>query len=141
MRTILIIIIKKRKRMKYSRQREKILNKLIEYRVHPSAEQLYWKLVEDGEKIGLATVYRNLNYLAEAGVIKRFQTFEKHERFDGTITPHHHFRCKKCGKIFDLPPEIADQVVKNIDDKGFKTVNYEVMAEGLCADCQKEGEK
>ena len=97
--------------MKYSRQREKILNKLIEYRVHPSAEQLYWKLVEDGEKIGLATVYRNLNYLAEAGVIKRFQTFEKHERFD------------------------------NIDDKGFKTVNYEVMAEGLCADCQKEGEK
>ena len=131
----------KRKRMKYSRQREKILNKLIEYRVHPSAEQLYWKLVEDGEKIGLATVYRNLNYLAEAGVIKRFQTFEKHERFDGTITPHHHFRCKKCGKIFDLPPEIADQVVKNIDDKGFKTVNYEVMAEGLCADCQKEGEK
>lgn len=117
------------------------MNKLIEYRVHPSAEQLYWKLVEDGEKIGLATVYKNLNYLAEAGVIKRFQTFEKHERFDGTITPHHHFRCKKCGKIFDLPPEIADQVVKNIDDKGFKTVNYEVMAEGLCADCQKEGEK
>ena len=127
--------------MKYSRQREKILNKLIEYRVHPSAEQLYWKLVENGEKIGLATVYRNLNYLAEAGVIKRFQTFEKHERFDGTITPHHHFRCKKCGKIFDLPPEIADQVVKNIDDKGFKTVNYEIMAEGLCADKKKKKKK
>lgn len=85
MRTILIIIIKKEKEMKYSRQREKILNKLIEYRVHPSAEQLYWKLVEDGEKIGLATVYRNLNYLAEAGVIKRFQTFESTNGLTGRL--------------------------------------------------------
>lgn len=127
--------------MKYSKQREIILNKLLEYRVHPSVEQLYQKLVEDGEKIGLATVYRNLNYLAEAGVIKRFQTFEKHERFDGTISPHHHFRCKKCGKVFDLPSEIAGQVVQNINDKGFKTINYEIVAEGLCAECQKEGEK
>lgn len=146
MRIILIIIIdigirKAERKMKYSKQREIILNKLREFRVHPSAEQLYLKLLEDGENIGLATVYRNLNYLAEAGVIKRFQTFEKSERFDGTISPHHHFLCKKCGKIFDLPKEIAEQVVQNINDKGFKTLNYEIMAEGLCTECQKEGEK
>lgn len=126
--------------MKYSKQREIILNKLIEFRVHPSAEQLYLKLVEDGENIGLATVYRNLNALAKTGVIKKFQTFEKSERFDGTTAPHHHFLCKKCGKIFDLPQEIAGQVVQNINDKGFRTINYEIMAEGLCADCQEKGE-
>lgn len=57
--------------MNYSRQREIILETLKENVVHPTAEYLYGILQEKAPNISLATLYRNLNQLAENGIIKR----------------------------------------------------------------------
>ena len=127
--------------MKYSKQREVIFTTLQEYKVHPSAEELYSILKNKGHNIGIATIYRNLSSLAEAGEILRFKTFEKNERFDSTIAPHYHFQCKKCGKIFDLPIEITETLTKNVTDNGFEIAQCAVMLSGFCPNCkQNEGE-
>ena len=57
--------------MNYSRQREVILNTLKSNVVHPTAEYLYSVLKETEPNISLATLYRNLNQLAENGIIKK----------------------------------------------------------------------
>ena len=57
--------------MNYSRQREIILETLTENVVHPTAEYLHEKVKEKDPKISLATLYRNLNKLAENGIIKK----------------------------------------------------------------------
>ena len=57
--------------MNYSKQRETILNTLKENVVHPTAEYLYDVLKRENSSISLATLYRNLNQLAENGIIKK----------------------------------------------------------------------
>lgn len=124
--------------MKYSRQREIILEMLNQNKVHPSAEQLYMMLKEKGENVSIATVYRNLNSLAETGEILKFKTFEKNERFDSTIKPHYHFQCEKCSKIYDLPVEITQRVKDNVSHSGFEVTKFTVMVSGICPNCKSE---
>ena len=64
--------------MKYSRQRELILKTLKENCIHPTAEQLYELIRREEPTVSLATVYRNLNLLAENGMVKKI------EGLDGT---------------------------------------------------------
>ncbi len=127
--------------MKYSRQREIILNLLEENKIHPTADTVYSILKNKGEKVSLATVYRNLNNLANSGEIKRFKTSEKTERFDSTTMPHYHFLCKHCGIVYDLPIEIAEDVSKNANKLGFKVTEYDMMLGGICPECQKKEKK
>ncbi len=122
--------------MKYSKQREIILKTLIENKIHPSAEKLYTLLLDKGKRISIATVYRNLNALADAGIIKKFKTAEKKERFDSTTEQHYHFLCTKCGKVYDLPVEIASDITKKIQEYGFTVTEYDMILEGRCPECQ-----
>ena len=60
--------------MNYSKQREIILDTLRNNVVHPTAEYIYEILKEEDSKISLATLYRNLNQLADKGIIKKIET-------------------------------------------------------------------
>lgn len=124
--------------MKYSRQREKILDILTEYKIHPTADRVYSMLCTQGEKISLATVYRNLKALSEIGLIKRFKTSEKTERFDSTLTPHYHFLCAACGNVYDIPQDITADVSKNAAELGFEVTKYDMMLTGICPKCRKK---
>jgi len=62
--------------MKYSRQREHILNTLKENAIHPTADEVYALARRDMPMLSLATVYRNLNLLAENGVIRRIDCLD-----------------------------------------------------------------
>lgn len=92
---------------RYSRQRELIYHALMESKEHPTAEMLYAWLKPSNPNLSLGTVYRNLNLLAEEGIIVRMPFSV--ERYDATTAPHPHFRCVKCGcvKDIELPYEQA----------------------------------
>ena len=77
--------------MKFSRQRAAILSFLQSRKDHPSAELVYAYVKKDYPRISLGTVYRNLNQLAEAGVISKLQF----DHFDYDTSPHQHFVCTK----------------------------------------------
>lgn len=88
--------------LKYSRQREGIKNFIMQRCDHPTAETVYEHIREEFPHVSLGTVYRNLSLLTELGEIVKISTGTGPDRFDGNVTPHYHFSCKKCGRVIDL---------------------------------------
>ena len=74
--------------MNYSRQREIILDTLKSNVVHPTAEYIYSILQKENPKISLATLYRNLNQLAEHGIIKKIDGLEQSSHYDHNTHAH-----------------------------------------------------
>src|SRR5574344_2073855 len=101
--------------MRYSKQREVILNCLKENVVHPSAEYIYAKAKEHMPGLSLATVYRNLNSLAGSNIIKKIDGLEGIAHFDHNTHNHYHFICEKCKKIYDIDYEIASGLAQKVE--------------------------
>ena len=89
--------------MKYSRQRDLILKALRENVVHPTADFIYTVLKEKEPNLSLATVYRNLNLLANEGIIRKIEGLDGVAHFDHNTHNHYHFICSKCNKVYDVP--------------------------------------
>lgn len=124
--------------MNYSRQRDLVLKALKENVVHPTADYLYQILRQHDPNISLATVYRNLNLLAEMGVVRRIDGIEGPARFDHNTHNHYHFICSKCNKVYDVPYDIVPDLSANLAEKtGLSAESYEITFRGVCRDCQK----
>ncbi len=130
--------------MNYSRQRNIIAEIVKNTYDHPTAEEVYAKAVKELPTIGIATVYRNLNQLAEMGEIKRIPLMEGSDRFDGHLEEHYHMVCKSCGRLVDLRPD--DDKVKQIKKDlcgAFKIKNNDdielapIVLKGICDKCRK----
>lgn len=125
--------------MNYSRQRDIILETLKENVVHPTAEYLYGVLKEKDPSISLATLYRNLNQLAEKGIIKKIDGLETSSHFDHNTHEHYHFICDKCKKIYDIPVEVAPDVVSNTEQAtGFVVRGFDIAIHGICSTCKEK---
>lgn len=125
--------------MNYSKQREIILETLKENVVHPTAEYLYSVLQKTHPKISLATLYRNLNQLAENGIIKKIDGLETSSHFDHNTHEHYHFICTECGKVFDIDASVAPDLASKTEDMtGFKVITHDAVFCGICNDCKKE---
>ncbi len=125
--------------MNYSRQREIILETLKQNVVHPTAEYLYKILHEKEPNISLATLYRNLNQLAENGIIKKIDGLESSSHFDHNTHEHFHFICDNCKKVFDVSVDVApDVVTKTESETGFEVKGYDISLHGLCKECKKQ---
>lgn len=98
------------KTLKYSRQRECIKTSLMNRHDHPTADVLYLSIREEFPNISLGTVYRNLNLLVELGEIRKLTLGDGADHFDADLSPHYHFVCRNCGKIYDLPMEPVSHV-------------------------------
>lgn len=119
---------------RYSRQRELIYRYLINSRAHPTAEMVYRDLKPENPSLSLGTVYRNLNLLAEEGVIVRMPYSV--ERYDGDTTPHVHFRCHCCGGVYDMPFDYD----KDLEERARQSCPHEIQGhsltfEGICSGC------
>ena len=77
--------------IKYSRQREAIVQYLTGRTDHPSAESVYQALRQTHPNISLGTVYRNLGVLEENGQLMRIPMDNGSDRFDPNVVPHYHF--------------------------------------------------
>lgn len=125
--------------MNYSKQRELILNTLKENVVHPTAEYLYGKIKAKDPKISLATLYRNLNQLAENGIIKKIDGLEPSSHFDHNTHEHYHFICSKCHKVFDISADVAPDLIKKTENStGFEIQSHDIVFTGLCKECREE---
>ncbi len=125
--------------MNYSRQREVILETLKSNVVHPTAEYLYAVLKEKEPNISLATLYRNLNQLADNGIIKKIDGLETSSHYDHNTHEHYHFICERCKKVFDISADVCPNIVKKTEEgTGFLVKKYDIVFNGLCADCLKE---
>lgn len=124
--------------MKYSRQRAAILSFLQSRKDHPTAELVYSNVKEEFPNISLGTVYRNLNQLAEAGMIAKHSFGVLGiDHYDYDTSPHYHFVCNCCNAVIDLPMECHD--FPSIDMEASK--NFDGLIQGhrlyFCGICKK----
>ncbi len=124
--------------MRITSQREIILEELQRLKTHPTADELYEVVKKRLPRISIATVYRNLERLSEAGMIHKLEYGGRQKRFDGDTSPHSHVVCVRCGRISDVETrddmEILDIVV---DSKGYQILKCGVQFEGICPFCQE----
>jgi Fur family ferric uptake transcriptional regulator len=123
--------------MRLTNQRQVILEELRKVQSHPTAGELYDMVRKRLPRIGLGTVYRNLEILSESGVIKKLETGGERKRFDGNSDAHYHIRCNGCGKVDDLP--IGR--VHGLDDQaaeccGYKILGHHIEFVGVCPHCR-----
>jgi len=120
-----------------SRQREAILTALRATDSHPTVDWIYDRVRKEMPTISLGTVYRNLRLLRECGEVQEIDMSGAHNRFDGNPENHYHFRCQKCGSVFDVD-EIVD---KELDERvarstGFQISHHRLEFRGLCRECR-----
>lgn len=120
---------------RYSRQRELIYQALMDTTEHPTAEMVYQWLKPENPSLSLGTVYRNLNLLANEGRITRM-AFPV-ERYDGNTKPHCHFRCDKCGGVYDLDLPYCRELDGKADGASEHQIEgHELIFHGCCARCR-----
>lgn len=106
---------------------------------HLSAEDIYKILRDNGEDIGLATVYRVLTQFEVAGLIIRHRFEEGQSVFELSHGEHHdHLVCVKCQRVEEFIDETIEARQKMIAERaGFKMTDHELNIYGLCPSCQK----
>lgn len=126
--------------LKITTPRIKILHILEKARDHHlSAEDVYRELVDSGEEIGLATVYRVLTQFEEAGLVIRHNFEGAQSVFELDHGEHHdHLVCIKCGKVEEfLDDTIENRIHEVARQTGFKITDHSLNIHGMCGSCQK----
>jgi len=125
-----------------TKQKQAILKILRSLHSHPTADELYELVRKEIPNISLGTVYRNLNLLAEKGEIITIQHAGQRKRFDGNHNPHYHFRCLKCGRIYDLSIEQDLQLSAVVPKSSQHQIQgYQLTFNGTCQSCQQRKKK
>jgi len=120
-----------------TRQRETILNVLQHTHVHPTADWVYDEVRKIVPNISKGTVYRNLKILQEQGKISELNLSGTVSRYEGRQENHYHFRCEKCGRIFDLDEPVNNELDERVARKtGFKVSHHQLEFRGICNECQ-----
>ncbi len=123
--------------IKPSVQRIAIMDYLLKHKTHPCIDEIYSALHDDIPTLSKTTVYNTLKLFVEHGAAQMLTIDERNACFDGDTSNHAHFKCKSCGKIFDVP--MADDA----DDHSFALQGFEVEEthhyfKGLCPNCLKD---
>lgn len=102
-----------------------------------SAQQLHESLRDSGDTIGLATVYRTLQALAEAGEVDVLRTPEGEAAYRSCSRGHHHHLvCRSCGYSVEIHPEAMEKWASDIaEEHGFTDTGHELEIFGLCRAC------
>lgn len=105
---------------------------------HLSAEDVYKALLESGEDVGLATVYRVLTQFETAGLVTRHHYHSGHSVFEMNQGRHHdHILCLKCGKVEEFIDEVIEERQREITrQSGFLMTDHALYIYGVCAECQ-----
>ncbi len=107
---------------------------------HQSAEDVYKALLDAGEEVGLATIYRVLTQFESAGIVKRHHFEEGHSVFELNQGAHHdHILCVKCGRVDEFVDEIIETRQKAIaNDLGYEMTDHSLYMYGICSACRNE---
>lgn len=122
--------------VKPSLQRMAVLEYLETHCNHPTVEMIYADLHPGVPTLSKTTVYNTLRLFCEAGLACSLNLDSQNQRFDGQMHPHHHFICRNCGKVMDVPVDkkTAEAELPAALNK-FEVFRTEVSYFGICSDC------
>lgn len=123
--------------MRLTTQRQIILEELGKVTSHPTANEVYDMVRKRLPRIGLGTVYRNLELMADSGIILKLEVGGTQKRFDATVEPHYHIRCNSCGKVDDVDLEVQDEINKAAEkNSSYKILGHHIEFTGICMECR-----
>lgn len=119
-----------------TRQRRVILEQVRRMHDHPTADEVYRAVRGRLPHVSLATVYRSLEALSQAGMLHTVRLAGDQMRFDGTMENHYHVRCVQCGKVED----VAAESFPPLEKLAGRQTKYRVLAhrlefDGICEQC------
>ena len=114
-------------------QRLAILDWLSKSDQHPTADQVLVAVRKKFPSISRATVYNTLDALTKAGTILRLNVDPVVARYDGDLDPHAHFRCRVCGKVYDIAT--TDGMPIDVSADGHLVESICTYAYGVCGSC------
>ncbi len=123
--------------IRFTKHRQLVFEVVKNAPQHVTADQVYGLLRNQGHRIGVATVYRNLNLLFEERLINRILHPDVGYLYDTNLEPHYHFHCEICNHIEDVnhlyQSEFDVRVEKQLHRNVFRhmTIFY-----GICKDCE-----
>ena len=118
-------------------QRMELLRVLSETTRHPTADDLYRHVKRILPSVTQATIHRNLQELVKAGLIAILERTGRPTQYDPTVDDHHHFVCRRCGRIFDVYLSHSEyRIDRRKSELGDASIDrFEIQFDGTCADC------
>lgn len=130
------------KLLRMTHQREVILEQIKKNTTHPTADELYEKIKKKLPRISLATVYRNLEIMSEAGMINKLEISGRQKRFDWDLDQHDHIYCVQCHRVDNI--ELGDPKRVTLppgEDRGYEVSGCRVEFYGICPKCNDTSPK
>lgn len=126
----------KSKNHRVTMQREIILEEICKVCTHPTASEIYKMAQKRLPDIGLATVYRSLDFLERNKLIIKLKSKNKEARYDGNANSHCHLICKKCGCVIDIF-DLEEVTIKSkqLKKSGFRPLLDFLEIPGICQKC------
>lgn len=123
---------------KYSKQREEIINYLKNTYTHPTAEEIYIDLKENGSTASRGTIYRNLDMLVKKQVILKISVKDAPDKYDYIRNKHNHIICIKCNKAFDFYYNLNENNLKEeiLRQTNTQLISHDITLYGICNDCR-----
>ncbi len=127
--------------VRMTRQREVVAAVLEAVDGFHSAQELYEMLLADGERIGLATVYRTLQLFAENNMVDVMRNADGEAIYRSCISAgehHHHLMCRTCGKTIEIDgPTVEAWALQVGAQHGFTEIEHTIELYGTCTACQR----
>src|SRR5574344_177537 len=126
-------------------QRVAVYSFLCEHPVHPTVETVYAALSPEYPTLSKTTIYNTLKLFEEKKLVQTIKIEDDKLRYDADVTPHLHFKCEKCGRVFDI---FDDKNLPDYEEKcrgllpdGFFMSKMQTNLWGICSDCAASEEK
>ena len=120
-------------------QRMKIFEYLVRNRIHPTVEDIYSSLSARIPTLSKTTIYNTLKILVDKKIVGQVTVEENEVRYDYSENTHLHFKCKKCGGLYDIFHRCTLLNEKEID--GHSVEEYHLYLKGLCRNCARNTRK
>lgn len=114
-------------------QRTTVLQYLKSVKTHPTVDEIYQALQPNNPSLSRTTVYNTLELLAQNNLVLTLDFGEGFLRYDGDCSPHSHFKCRKCGLVYDI--FVAPPNYESLMPKGFKLEGSSLYLFGKCKKC------
>jgi Fur family ferric uptake transcriptional regulator len=92
------------------------------------------------DSLGLVTVYRTLELLAEMGLVRRVHSEQHCQRYARAGTDRHHLVCDACHRVVEFPCSGLEELIERVGDQtGYTIQSHLLELSGLCPECQRTG--
>ncbi|HOE70818.1 MAG TPA: Fur family transcriptional regulator [Brevefilum sp.] len=124
----------KRRGIRPSIQRIKVLEYLCRSQTHPTVDEIFTDLSLEIPTISKATIYNTLHTFIDAGIVRKIHSNTDAQHYDIVVKDHGHFKCLTCGEIFDFSIDYGHLEVDGLE--GFFIKKKDVYYSGVCPGCQ-----